>query len=549
MDKSDRVWKLRGEEHMLVRVLGEVSLLSSDGSVVPLRGSSQSALLAALAARAGQVVSVERLVDLLWGESPPDNPAAALHSAVFKLRASLTAVSRREVLRTRDPGYALELEPGDLDAEVFLAHVRDARDQPVAAGSEILEQALSLWRGPAYGEFADSEVAQLDAIQLEEQRRAAIERCAEMRLVSGRPGDAVRLLQPFVAEQPLREAARITLMRALDATGRTAEALEQYHEHRKHLADELGLEPSHALRSLQSSLLRGSDSPDRLATSSRARSGEGLNGMEVRYLRTQRGNVVAYGTTGVGPKIVVLLGWVSSLDVIASGRDPRSSLLERLTGDVALTLYDRAGTGLSPDQAPDYGLEGSVAELTEVVRTIGPPVSLLAMSSCGPVAVAFAHARPDWVDSMVMFGTFASGPATFTDERLKQMVVEIARTHWGIGSKMLADLYRPGLSDDAAWHLAKVFRDSATPEVAAAYLETIYGQDVTPLLPEIETPTLVLHYRSDRLIRFRGGQDLTSGLPNATLVPLDGRVHLPDAADLDTIEQAIVAHVRRHASR
>ncbi len=306
--------------------------------------------------------------------------------------------------------------------------------------------------------------------------------------------------------------------------------------------------PCVALRSVQSSLLQAPMSPVEAAPTSPAPPAQGLNGMQVRYLRTEAGNVVAYGTTGSGPKLVVLLGWVSRLDVIASGRDPRSSLLERLTGDLAVTLYDRAGTGLSPGPAPDYSLKGSVAELVEVVRVIGPPVSLLAMSSCGPVAVAFAHERPEWVDSMVMFGTFASGPATFTHERLREMVVEIARTHWGIGSKMLADLYRPGLSDDAAWHLAKVFRDSAAPEVAAAYLETMYDQDVTPLLPAIRTPTLVLHYRSDRLIQFRGGQDLATGLPNATLVPLDGRVHLPDAADLDTIEQAIVSHVRQHAS-
>ena len=128
------------------------------------------------------------------------------------------------------------------------------------------------------------------------------------------------------------------------------------------------------------------------------------------------------------------------------------------------------------------------------------------------------------------------------------MVVEIARTHWGMGSKILADMYRPGLSDDAAWHLAKVFRDSAELEVAAGYLETIFDQDVTGLLPDIGAPSLVLHYRSDRLIPFVGGRDLASGLPNATFVALDGGVHLPDAADLDAIEQAIVAHVRRHAS-
>src|SRR5215212_2276573 len=322
---------------MLVRVLGEVSLLSADGAAVPTLGSRQAALLAALAARAGQVVSVDRLVDLIWGEAQPENPAAALHSAVFKLRANLTAVSGREVLRTRDPGYVLELEPGDLDAQVFGDQVGAARDQSAAAAVATLEHALGLWRGRAYGAFADSQIAHLEATQLEERRLSAVERCAEALLASGRPEDAVRLLQPVVAEQPLREAARITLMRALDATGRTAEALEHYHEHRKHLADELGLEPSHALRSLQTSLLRGSEAPRRLATASRAGSGDGLNVLEVRYLRTGSGSVLAYGTTGVGPKVVVLLGWVSSLDVIASGRDPRSSLLERLTGDVALT--------------------------------------------------------------------------------------------------------------------------------------------------------------------------------------------------------------------
>ena len=93
-----------------------------------------------------------------------------------------------------------------------------------------------------------------------------------------------------------------------------------------------------------------------------------------------------------------------------------------------------------------------------------------------------------------------------------------------------------------------MFRDSASAEVAAAYLEAFRPQDVTGLLPQIATPALVLHYRKDRLIWFGGGQQLAAGLPNATFLPLDGRFHLPDAADLDTIEQAIVSHVRRHAT-
>ncbi|MET0997809.1 MAG: BTAD domain-containing putative transcriptional regulator [Marmoricola sp.] len=534
---------------MLVRVLGEVSLLAPDGSHIPLPGNRQPALLAALAARPGQLVSASRLVHLLWGDSSPENPSAALHSAVFKLRANLTKISGRDLLVTREGGYLLQLPPADLDAAEFDRLVESARDLPPAEAAAELARALDLWRGPAYGAFADTEIAQLEALRLEELRRTAIERQGVALLAAGRPAEAVTLLQPFVTEYPLRETARICLMRALHADGRTAEGLEHYQQHRAHLGDELGLEPSPALKQAQTDLLRSPEPAPGSTTTRRPPHVErrGLQGMQVQYLRTATGNILAYGTTGQGAKLVVLLGWISSLDVIASARDPRSSLLERLTGSVSLTLFDRAGTGLSPGPVADYGLEASIVELTEIVRAIGPPVSLLAMSAAGPIAVGLAHRRPEWVDSLVLFGTFANAPATFTDQRLRDMVVEITRTHWGMGSKILADLYRPGLSDEAVLHLAKVFRDSSSPEVAASYLESLYRQDVSHLLPLVTTPALVLHYRHDRLIPFHGGRELASGLPNATFLPLDGHVHLPDVKDLDLIQDAIVTHVGQHS--
>jgi DNA-binding SARP family transcriptional activator/pimeloyl-ACP methyl ester carboxylesterase len=530
---------------MLIRVLGEVSLTTGDGTVVPLPGARQPALLAALIARSGRVVSVDRLVDLLWTD-PPARPAAALHSAVFKLRTSLARAGGREMLLTRDHGYLLDVRPGEVDAEVFETLVGRARDEAPAEAADTLTEALALWRGRPYGAFGDSEVAAGEALRLEELHRVAVERCGAALLESGRAEEAVALMRPFVAEHGLREKARIVLMGALHAEGRTAEALEHYQEHRRELADELGLEPSPALVAAQLAVLRGPASSSPGATAPRVRP-PGLGDLQLRYLRADAGHIVAYGTAGTGPKVVVLLGWISSLDVVASGRDPRSSLLERLTGDLSLTLYDRAGSGLSPGPVKDYGLAANVAELADVVRAVGPPVSLLATSAAGPIALTLAHDRPDWVSSLVLFGTFANGPKTFSDKTFREQVVDIARSHWGVGSKMLADFYRPGVSDEAAWHMAEAFRDSASAEVAAAYLEHLYPQDVSDLLPDIEQPSLVLHYRGDRLISFGGGQHLAAGLPNATLVALDGRVHLPDAADLDTIQKAIVEHVRRHA--
>ena len=536
---------------MLVCVLGAVELAASGGTIVTLPGTRQPALLAALAARAGEVVSTDRLISLLWGDELPANPEASLHSTVFKLRNSLRSACGRDVLLTRERGYQLSLAPSDLDAGVFDDLLAQAVDQPPEEAAATLDRALRLWRGPAYGSFADTEIAHLEAMRLEEGRWTAVERRAEALLDCGRPAEVVRLLEPFVAEHPLRESARASLMRALHQTGRTAEALEQYQSYRHHLGEELGLEPSPLIQGIQAELLR---EPAEEATPTPSQKSvvppqpRGLPGLHVRYLRGRSGTVIAYGSTGTGPPLVVILGWISSLDVIASGRDPRSSLLERLADDdVSLTLYDRAGTGLSPGPVPDYGLESSVEELADVVQAIGPPVSLLAMSAAGPIAVSLAARRPDWVSSLVLFGTFAHGPNTFSDKAMRDMIVQITRTHWRTGSKILADLYRPGTSDEAAWHLSSVFRESAAADVAADYLESMYDHDVAQLLPSVQAPALVLHYRADRLIPFQGALDLVTGLPDATLVPLDGRVHLPDARDLDHIEKAIVDHIHRHA--
>lgn len=543
---------------MLIHVLGPVSLATPDAATAPLPGPRQRTLLAALTAAGGRPVGPERLVDLLWRDTPPANPAAALHSTVFKLRAALDQAAGRDVLVRDALGYRLDLAADDVDAAVFTTLVGEARKRAPQDAVPLLRQALGLWQGEAYTGCEDLEPAAVEAVRLEELRRAAVEQLAQGLLDTGHPTDAVALLQTFVTQHPLREGARDMLMQALRATGRTAEALDVYTDFRQLLADELGLEPSATLQQTHLALLRSDEvarpaaRPTAPPTGTRvaptAAGRRGLPDLRVRYLDLGDGRVIAHGTTGSGPRVVVLLGWVSSLDVVASGRDPRSSLLERLTGRLSLTLYDRHGTGLSPGEVVDYGLEPAVTELAAIVEEIGPPVSLLAMSAAGPVALTLAHRRPEWVDSLVLFGTFANGPRTFADPRMREMVVELVRSHWGIGSKLLADLYRPGISDEAAWHLARVFRDSATPEVAAGYLEHLYDQDVSSLLPQIRVPALVLHYRADRLIWFRGGQEMAAGLPDATIVPLDGRVHLPDVRDLDTIEDAVLTHVLRHAS-
>jgi pimeloyl-ACP methyl ester carboxylesterase len=254
---------------------------------------------------------------------------------------------------------------------------------------------------------------------------------------------------------------------------------------------------------------------------------------------------VAIGTVGAGPRVVVPPAWVTSLEVIASGRDPRSSLLERLARGAELTLYDRAGTGLTGGDVDDFSLAASAAELEAVLESGDGPAALLAVSGAGPIAIAVATRRPELVNALLLVGTYADAAATFTDVEVRDSVLAMVRAHWGLGARLLAGLYRPGASDAAAYHLGRVLRDSAPADVAAGYLAASYEANVTPLLAAVRAPTLILHYRRDRVIPFAGAQQLAAGIADARLVALDGAYHLPDAADLDrtvaTIEAFIAA--------
>lgn len=529
---------------MPYRVLGSLAAVDPSGTELSLTGGRQRALLAVLVARRGTVVPPEALAELLWGEHQPARPAAALQSQVSRLRRALGPLGAELV--TRPAGYLLDVAADDVDAGRFEARLAAAAGAPSAEALAHLDAALAEWEGPAYGEFPDVGLLRLEAIRLDELRLVAVEDRARALLELDRPGEVVPALEGFVAEHPLRERARAQLMRALYRLGRHVEALRHYDQHRAALAEELGLEPSGELRRLQGEILRhevGGTGPPATASSSEpvVEPDDGLDRLVVRYLDGPTGPL-AHAVVGSGRSVTVVPAWVTSLEVTASGRDPRSSLLARLAAHVRLTLYDRAGTGLSRHARFDPSLDAAVAELEAVVQATGAPTTLLGISGAGPASVALAARRPDLVDGLLLVGTYADGPGSFP-ERLRPHLVGMVREHWGLGSKFLADLYRPGASPDAALHLARVLRDSADADVAAACLDAIYTADVSAELAEVRAPALVVHYRGDRVIPFAGGQQLAAGLPDATFVALDGGWHLPDAADLDRIVGAICSHL------
>ena len=215
----------------------------------------QRALLALLVLRANELLESDRLVEELWGESPPPTAHKMLHNQVSGLRHVL---GRNGRLETYGSAYRLNVAPGERDVDRFeelVARGRaEMRSDPERA-AEDLRQALGLWRGPALADLAFESFARAEIARLEERRWAALEARIDTELALGRHADLVAELEAAVAEQPLRERLHGQLMLALYRCGRQAEALEAYRMARSTLVEEIGVEPHAELRALQESIL------------------------------------------------------------------------------------------------------------------------------------------------------------------------------------------------------------------------------------------------------------------------------------------------------
>ncbi|MGY1697438.1 AfsR/SARP family transcriptional regulator [Geodermatophilus sp. SYSU D00814] len=250
---------------MRFRVLGPLEIDVGETERTTLPGQRLRACLAALLLRPGAVVPARVLVEALWDEDPPARADNALHQVVRRLRAQLGPAGG--ALETRPPGYRLAVAPDAVDAEVFERTCRAARARAAAdpaAAVALLDRALALWRGPAYGEFAET-FARAPAQRLEELRVAAAEERAALLYESGAVADALAAARELVAAAPLRSRPVEVLVRALAADGRAVDALEVYRRHREVLADELGMDPAAPLQDLQRQVLSDVLPPPRRA--------------------------------------------------------------------------------------------------------------------------------------------------------------------------------------------------------------------------------------------------------------------------------------------
>ncbi len=258
---------------------------------------------------------------------------------------------------------------------------------------------------------------------------------------------------------------------------------------------------------------------------------------EIRFTE-QDGRRIAWASSGDGPPLVLCGWWMSHLEL--NWRDPRfRAFVAALGRHRTVIRYDPPGTGVSSDgAAPVATLEQATAALAAVVEASGAPaVDLLAASSGAPAGLAFAAASPERVGELAVYGGYASGPS-IADSRTREGLVELVREHWGLGSRVLADLFMPSAGRAERDAFVAYQRQAASAEQAARSLAAVYEFDVAARLGAVTAPAVVLHRREDRAIPFALGQELAAGLPRATFVALDGADHYPWFGDTDAFLRA-----------
>nr|WP_051739486.1 BTAD domain-containing putative transcriptional regulator [Streptomyces catenulae] len=246
-------------ELLRVETLGPLRAYAGDRELL-LGPPKQRAAFAILALRTGKAVSRDELIDGLWGASPPATAVGSLHTYVSGLRRILAGSGEPPLPPTGSgQGYALRLDPSRLDVTVveqLAARARDSRArQDPAAAVGAYDRALAHWQPGSPLSGLPGPHAAAHRARVSELRLSLLLERADSLLALDRPEQVADQLQQHVQDNPYHERLSALLMTALNRSGRTADALAHYHDLRKRLADELGIDPTAELRTLYTSLL------------------------------------------------------------------------------------------------------------------------------------------------------------------------------------------------------------------------------------------------------------------------------------------------------
>lgn len=541
-------------------LLGSLTV-DADGRPIDLGPPKQRSVLAVLLLHANEIVPTDRIIDMVWGDEPPRTADHSVQIYISDLRRALANGSSGDLIETRPPGYVLNIPPDAVDILRFEGLVRDGlaaiRTGDVGTGRPKLEKALQSWTGPPLADFAYEEFAQGHIRSLGELRSDALETLGGIHLDQGLNDMARELAGEAIAADPLREEPRRLKMLALYRTGRQAEALRHYAHYRSLLADELGIEPSPALRDLEERILLQDPSLSlRVETAAEGNPYRGLRAFSEEDSEVYFGRESLVGETldrlRNGP------GFVSIVGPSGSGKSSaaRAGVVPALREQGETVVVFQPGTRPLWELAGALDRAGFGTRAALMRRFESDPQTLVTVISRSVVLIVdqfeelFTLAEPD--DAIRFSELLAAG---IRDHRTPLRVVATLR----------ADYYDRPLSMPA---LAGVFTDSVVSvkpmtaaEIERAVVEParIAGVTVDPALlaqlvadmgdepgalPLLQFTLFELFERSDGSMTLVTYNEL-GGIHGALTGGADQLYEELDAAGQDLVEQLLMRMVRK----
>jgi len=258
---------------------------------------------------------------------------------------------------------------------------------------------------------------------------------------------------------------------------------------------------------------------------------------QIQFVTAPDGVGLAVATMGSGPPLLIVPGWISHLELDWTW--PVShDLFDRLARNHLLVRYDKRGTGLSDRDVSDYSLEAQVGDLDAIISALGlRGVALLGYSQGGPISIAYAVQHPDNVSHLILYGTYHKS------ERMSDLTdafMALIRADWGgYGGAAMLEVFIPGARPEARNTFAEYQRQAADAEGAIGTTVAALEYEITPLLPQVAAPTLVLHRRGDKAVPFQQGREIAARIPGARFVPLEGDIHVISLGDTEPLISAV----------
>jgi len=251
-----------------------------------------------------------------------------------------------------------------------------------------------------------------------------------------------------------------------------------------------------------------------------------MNTPKVKFFIATNGKSVAYALNGSGPFLLVPAWWVSHLELDWKSHDFRR-FFECLGKHHIVVRYDRPGVGLSERQRDNFDIEDEVLILSELIQHIKVEnFSLLGISCGGPVATIYTQRNPHHVEKLVLINSFIDG-YDIANKDVKQALCSMVSANWGMGSKMIIDLFDPDMPSEQRKAMGNIHKASASSEMALNLLKLTFSMNAVEAAKNLIKPTLVLHRSKDHTISVDAGKHLAATIPNAEFKSFEGKSHLP----------------------